>query len=168
MQSDSGFVKKTSARMVFATCAFAFAFAAFCATGYYCTSSHSLEGLRDHAVFICLFGASFASFSAPFFFLKNNGLRLALAAQDLLLRFATKVLPQRLRAFARNHELATLFAATVIAWLPYLVSFFPGIVMYDTTWELFQTQGSGAQRRIRAWAIACRERVPQLPSSCSA
>lgn len=37
-----------------------------------------------------------------------------------------------------------LSIAIVVAWLPYLVLFFPGIVMYDTTWELFQTQGSGA------------------------
>ena len=37
-----------------------------------------------------------------------------------------------------------LSIAIVVAWLPYLVLFFPGVVMYDTTWELFQTQGSGA------------------------
>ena len=144
MQPGSNPVKKTSARTIFATCAFAFVFSVFFATGYYCTSNHPLEGLRDYAIFICLLGACFALFFALFFFLKSNGLHLAFAVQNLLSRFAAKASPRKLRVFARNHEFATLSAVIAIAWLPYLISFFPGIVMYDTTWELFQTQGSGA------------------------
>ena len=140
----SNLAKKTSAKTIFATCAFAFVFSVFCATGYYCVSNHPLEGLRDYAVFICLLGVCFALFLALFLFLKSNSLHLAFAVQNLLSRFAAKTLPRKLRTFALNHEFATLFAVIAIAWLPCLISFFPGIVMYDTTWELFQTQGSGA------------------------
>ena len=140
----SEFVDFSSRKAVVATCVLALFFALSCAIGFYCSSDHPLEGLRDYTVFFCIAAAFLALFLALFFFLKNAGLHILFAVQDALSRFVWRIAPQRLRAFARDHEFAALFVAIVIAWLPYLVLFFPGIVMYDTTWELFQTQGSGA------------------------
>lgn len=71
-------------------------------------------------------------------------MHILFVVQDTFLRFARLIAPQKLQSFACSHEFAMLSIAIVVAWLPYLVLFFPGVVMYDTTWELFQTQGSGA------------------------
>lgn len=140
----SEFIKYKSRKTTFAACAFALFFAFSCAVGHYCASNHPLEGLRDYAVFLCVEAVFLALFLALFFFLKKTGLHLLFIIQDYLLRFAARITPSKLKAVVLNHEFATLFLILAVAWLPYLISFFPGIIMYDTTWELFQTQGSGA------------------------
>lgn len=134
----------SSKKAIIAACALALLFALSCAVGSYCVSRHPLEGLRDYAVFFCIAAVFLALFLALFFFLKNAGLHILFVVQDAFLRFARRIAPQKLQSFACSHEFVMLSIAIVVAWLPYLVLFFPGVVMYDTTWELFQTQGSGA------------------------
>ncbi len=43
-----------------------------------------------------------------------------------------------------SHSCRFAFAVLLVAWLPYLIAFFPGIMTYDTVWELFQAMGSGS------------------------
>lgn len=134
----------SSKKAIIAACALALLIALSCAVGSYCVSRHPLEGLRDYAVFFCIAAVFLALFLALFFFLKNAGLHILFVIQNAFLRFARRIAPQKLQSFACSHEFVMLSIAIVVAWLPYLVLFFPGVVMYDTTWELFQTQGSGA------------------------
>lgn len=141
---SSKLIDTSSKIAVIAACALALFFALSCAVGFYCVSGHPLEGLRDYAVFFCIAAVFLALFLALFFFLKNAGMHILFVVQDAFLRFARRIAPQKLQSFACSHEFVMLSIAIVVAWLPYLVLFFPGVVMYDTTWELFQTQGSGA------------------------
>ncbi|WP_418244665.1 hypothetical protein [Ellagibacter isourolithinifaciens] len=125
------------------TGAFAACFTLFCIVGQICADDDKHLNLL-----ICL--GVFSLFFAFFLLLSGSGRRILFAVQHVLYWVSARFVPKRLLAFACNHEKLTLFLALAIAWLPYLVLFFPGIVMYDTTWELFQTQGSGALTMGRA------------------
>lgn len=142
--SPSDFLNQSSRTTIVAASILTLLFALSCTIGLYCASNHSLEGLRDYALFFCIAFVLMALFLSVFFFLKSAGLHILLSVQDALSQFAKRVTPCKLQSFAHNHEFAMLSIVIIVAWIPYLVAFFPGILMYDTTWELFQTQGSGA------------------------
>lgn len=123
--------------------AFAACFTLFCVVGQICADDDK------HLDLLISLGV-FSLFFAFFLLLSGSGRRVLFAVQHVLYWITARFAPKRLLTFARNHEKLALFLVLVIAWLPYLILFFPGIVMYDTTWELFQTQGSGALTMGRA------------------
>lgn len=125
------------------TGAFAACFTLFCIVGQICADDD-----KHPNSLICL--GVFSLFFAFFLLLSGSGRRILFAVQHVLYWTSARFVPKRLITFARNHEKLALFLVLSIAWLPYLVLFFPGVVMYDTTWELFQAQGSGALTMGRA------------------
>lgn len=141
---SSDFVDSSSKKAITVTAILALFFALSCATGFFCASSHPLEGLRDYALFLCITLVFMAISLSAFVFLKNAGLHILFNIQSTLSRVINNITHFELRSVMRNHEFIALSVIIIVAWLPYLVLFFPGVLMYDTTWELFQTQGSGA------------------------
>ena len=119
---------------------FAAVFGAFMAIGFTC------ENFAESSRSLLLAGA-FASFALTFG-LTAAALRLLVACRPALASFMASPhlsAPLRLLSRARKrHPLAVPMAAIAICWLPYLVAFFPGVVTYDSTYELFQALGSGA------------------------
>lgn len=141
--------KKTSAF----TYAFAAIFTLFCITGFACVNGLSSNGesrLLSLVYLLILFGAISLSIA---FFLRNEGLHILLAIQQKTSDIATRITPSRFARFAKKREMTALFVILVVLWIPYLIAFFPGIFMYDSTWQLFQTQGSGALPMGRAYPV---------------
>ena len=123
--------------------AFAACFTLFCIVGQICTDD------GQHPNLLISLGV-FSLFFAFFLLLSSSGRHILFVVQHVAYWISARFVPKRPLSFARSHEKLVLFLVLVIAWLPYLVLFFPGVVMYDTTWELFQTQGSGALTMGRA------------------
>lgn len=141
--------KKTSAF----TYAFAAIFTLFCVTGFALVNGLSSNGesrLLSLVYLLILFGAISLSIA---FFLRNEGLHILLAIQQKTSDIATRITPSRFARFAKKREMTALFVILVVLWIPYLIAFFPGIFMYDSTWQLFQTQGSGALPMGRAYPV---------------
>ena len=150
--ANSLLVKESKKLSVF-TYAFAALLTLFCVTGFACLNGLSSNGesrLLSLAYLLILFGS--ISFAVAFFF-RNEGLHILLAIQQKMGDIATRITPSRFARFARKREMTALFVILVVLWIPYLTAFFPGIFMYDSTWQLFQTQGSGALPMGRAYPV---------------
>lgn len=136
-------VKESKKVSVF-TYAFAAILTLFCVTGFACLNDLSSNGesrLLSLAYLLILFGA--ISFSIAFS-LRNEGRHILLAIQQKMSDIATRITPSCFARFARKHEMPAVFVILIVLWIPYLIAFFPSIFIYGSTWQLFQTQGSGA------------------------
>lgn len=144
-------VDSSSNKVRIFTYIFAAALTICCSVGFACNNGLSDIGESRFLSLVCLlvvFGATSLGISV---FLKKSGLHLLFAFQQKLKNSLAFISSSGFVRFAKKHEFAMLFLIVAILWLPYLIAFFPGIFMYDSTWQLFQTQGSGALPMGRAY-----------------